>query len=74
MAKSEKPIVIRKYANRHLHRPGTNSYATLESLARMVKSGQDFVIYDVKTDEDLRLTFMTGSSLTCINDAALHAR
>jgi len=59
MAKSEKPIVIRKYANRRLYRPGTSTYATLGDLATMVKSGKDFVVYDVKTDEDLTRSVLT---------------
>jgi polyhydroxyalkanoate synthesis repressor PhaR len=53
MAKSEGPITIKKYANRRLYNTGTSTYVTLEDLAVMVKSGEDFVVYDAKTGEDI---------------------
>ena len=59
MAKSGKPIVIRKYANRRLYCPGTSSYVTLGDLTRMVKSGKAFVVYDIKTDEDITRSVLT---------------
>jgi polyhydroxyalkanoate synthesis repressor PhaR len=53
MAKSEEPITIKKYANRRLYNTGTSTYVTLEDLAMMVKAGEDFVVYDAKTGEDI---------------------
>jgi len=53
MAKSEEPITIKKYANRRLYNTGTSTYVTLEDLAIMVKDGEDFVVYDAKTGEDI---------------------
>ena len=53
MAKSETPITIKKYANRRLYNTGTSTYVTLEDLAVMVKAGEDFVVYDAKTGEDI---------------------
>jgi polyhydroxyalkanoate synthesis repressor PhaR len=53
MAKSDEPITIKKYANRRLYNTGTSTYVTLEDLAQMVKSGEDFVVYDAKTSEDI---------------------
>ncbi len=53
MAKSEAPITIKKYANRRLYNTGTSTYVTLEDLAGMVKKGEDFVVYDAKTGEDI---------------------
>jgi polyhydroxyalkanoate synthesis repressor PhaR len=53
MAKSDEPITIKKYANRRLYNTGTSTYVTLEDLATMVKSGEDFVVYDAKTSEDI---------------------
>ena len=53
MAKSEAPITIKKYANRRLYNTGTSSYVTLEDLASMVKRGEDFLVYDAKTGEDI---------------------
>jgi polyhydroxyalkanoate synthesis repressor PhaR len=53
MAKSDDPIKIKKYANRRLYNTGTSSYVTLEDLAVMVKAGQDFVVEDAKTGENI---------------------
>jgi polyhydroxyalkanoate synthesis repressor PhaR len=53
MAKSEGPVTIKKYANRRLYNTGTSTYVTLEDLASLVKSGEDFVVYDAKTGEDI---------------------
>src|SRR6201987_5732716 len=53
MAKSEEPITIKKYANRRLYNTGTSTYVTLEDLATMVKEGENFVVYDAKTNEDI---------------------
>ena len=47
------PVTIKKYANRQLYNTGTSSYVTLEDLASMVKAGEDFVVYDAKTGEDI---------------------
>ncbi|MBX6329720.1 MAG: polyhydroxyalkanoate synthesis repressor PhaR [Pseudolabrys sp.] len=47
------PITIKKYANRRLYNTGTSTYVTLEDLAAMVKNGEDFVVYDAKTGEDI---------------------
>ena len=53
MTKSEEPITIKKYANRRLYNTGTSTYVTLEDLATMVKDGDDFVVFDAKTGEDI---------------------
>src|SRR6201984_880838 len=53
MNKSENPVIIKKYANRRLYNTGTSTYVTLEDLAVMVKSGEDFAVYDAKTGEDI---------------------
>lgn len=53
MAKSDEPVTIKKYANRRLYNTGTSTYVTLEDLAAMVKEGEDFVVYDAKTGEDI---------------------
>jgi polyhydroxyalkanoate synthesis repressor PhaR len=53
MAKSDEPVTIKKYANRRLYNTGTSTYVTLEDLAAMVKAGEDFVVYDAKTGEDI---------------------
>src|SRR3954470_17813162 len=53
MAKSTEPVTIKKYANRRLYNTGTSTYVTLEDLATMVKDGEDFVVYDAKTGEEI---------------------
>jgi polyhydroxyalkanoate synthesis repressor PhaR len=54
MADNEKePVTIKKYANRRLYNTGTSTYVTLEDLAVMVKNGEDFVVFDAKTGEDI---------------------
>jgi polyhydroxyalkanoate synthesis repressor PhaR len=53
MAKSDEPVTIKKYANRRLYNTGTSTYVTLEDLASMVKAGEDFVVYDAKSGEDI---------------------
>ena len=53
MAKSEQPTTIKKYANRRLYNTGTSTYVTLEDLASMVKDGEDFLVYDAKTGDDI---------------------
>ncbi len=53
MSKSEEPVTIKKYANRRLYNTGTSTYVTLEDLAAMVKEGEDFLVYDAKTGDDI---------------------
>ena len=53
MAKSDQPTTIKKYANRRLYNTGTSTYVTLEDLASMVKEGEDFLVYDAKTGDDI---------------------
>ncbi len=53
MADDKAPIKIKKYANRRLYNTGTSTYVTLEDLAVMVKAGEDFVVEDAKTGEDI---------------------
>lgn len=53
MATDKEPTVIKKYANRRLYHTGTSSYVTLEDLAGLVRGGEDFVVYDAKSGEDI---------------------
>ena len=59
MAKSDEPVIIKKYANRRLYNTGTSTYVTLEDLATMVKSGEEFVVFDAKTSEDITRSVLT---------------
>jgi polyhydroxyalkanoate synthesis repressor PhaR len=59
MTKTAEPVTIKKYANRRLYNTGTSTYVTLEDLAAMVKAGEDFVVYDAKTGEDITRSVLT---------------
>ena len=53
MAASKTPTIIKKYANRRLYHMGTSTYVTLEDLSKMVRAGEDFVVNDAKSGEDI---------------------
>jgi polyhydroxyalkanoate synthesis repressor PhaR len=59
ITKTAEPVTIKKYANRRLYNTGTSTYVTLEDLAAMVKNGDDFVVYDAKTSEDITRSVLT---------------
>lgn len=52
-------VVIKKYANRRLYNTATSAYVTLEDLARMVREGVDFQVFDAKTNEELTRQILT---------------
>ena len=53
------PIKVKKYANRRLYNTATSSYVTLDHLSQMVKNGQQFVVEDAKTHEDITRAVLT---------------
>ncbi|WP_136658288.1 polyhydroxyalkanoate synthesis repressor PhaR [Nitratireductor sp. XY-223] len=59
MAKADGQIVIKKYANRRLYNTGTSTYVTLDDLAVMVKNGDDFVVLDAKSGDDITHSVLT---------------
>src|SRR5260370_37487400 len=61
MAKSDQPTTIKKYANRRLYNTGTSTYVTLEDLAAMGKEGEDFLVYDAKTGDDITRSVLAQS-------------
>ena len=58
-AAGKPPIAIKKYANRRLYNTATSTYVTLDDLAKMVKAGNEFVVYDAKTGEDITRAVLT---------------
>ena len=58
-AANGEPVVIKKYANRRLYNTSTSTYVTLEDLAKMVREGVDFVVFDAKTNEELTRQILT---------------
>ncbi len=59
MTAEKAPTTIKKYANRRLYNTGTSTYVTLEDLAEMVKAGEDFVVFDAKTGEEITRSVLT---------------
>lgn len=45
--------VIKRYPNRKLYDTNTSHYVTLEDIGAMVKVGQEIVVIDNKTKQDL---------------------
>ena len=50
---AKQPVTVKKYANRRLYNTDTSTYVTLEDLAGMVKRGEDFVVFDAKTGDEI---------------------
>ena len=59
MTSDKPPITIKKYANRRLYNTGTSTYVTLEDLAVMVKRGEDFVVFDAKSGDEITRSVLT---------------
>ena len=59
MAQEKRPILIKKYANRRLYHTGTSTYVTLDDLSEMVRKGEDFLVTDAKTNEDITRSVLT---------------
>jgi polyhydroxyalkanoate synthesis repressor PhaR len=51
--------VVKKYANRRLYNTATSSYVTLDELSQMVRKGEEFVVFDAKTGEDITRSVLT---------------
>ena len=51
--------VVKKYANRRLYNTATSSYVTLDELSLMVRQGDEFVVYDAKTGDDITRSVLT---------------
>ncbi|MEM6677405.1 MAG: polyhydroxyalkanoate synthesis repressor PhaR [Pseudomonadota bacterium] len=50
---------IKKYANRRLYNTARSSYVTLEDLAKMVRDGEDFAVFDAKSGDDITHSVLT---------------
>lgn len=53
------PVVVKKYANRRLYNTEASTYVTLDDLAKMVRVGRDFVVYDAKSGDDITRSVLT---------------
>ena len=52
-------VTIKKYANRRLYDTRKSTYITLDDLARMVRTGQEFRVIDAKSEEDITHNVLT---------------
>ena len=52
-------VTIKKYANRRLYNTATSSYVTLDNLCDMVRNGEDFVVRDARSGEDITRQVLT---------------
>jgi len=52
-------VTIKKYANRRLYNTATSSYVTLDNLCDMVRNGEDFVVLDAKSGDDITRQVLT---------------
>jgi polyhydroxyalkanoate synthesis repressor PhaR len=50
---STKQIVIKRYANRRLYNSRTGQYVSRKSLEEMARRGEEFVVEDTTTGEDI---------------------
>jgi polyhydroxyalkanoate synthesis repressor PhaR len=52
-------VIIRKYANRRLYNTATGSFVTLEGLHKMVVEGENFMVVDARTGNDITASVLT---------------
>ena len=57
--RADKVAIVKKYANRRLYNTATSSYVTLAELSQMVRDGEDFLVYDAKSGEDITRSVLT---------------
>ena len=53
MSKDENTIIIKKYANRRLYDTAKSCYVTLSDLADLIRKGNDFIVQDTVSGEDI---------------------
>ena len=57
--KGGKVAIVKKYANRRLYNTQSSSYVTLDELCQMVRDGQEFLVFDAKTGDDITRSVLT---------------
>jgi polyhydroxyalkanoate synthesis repressor PhaR len=58
MATSPQPVPIKQYGGQRLYHAVAGRYMTLDDLAVMVEDGEDFVVREAKTGEDITSTIL----------------
>ena len=51
------PALIRRYAGQRLYRPATGTYLTRGDLITMAKNGEEFVVTDAHTHDDVTFLY-----------------
>ena len=49
----DRPVVVRKYANRRLYNTANGKFVTIADLHEMIRRGEDFVVREAKTERDI---------------------
>ena len=58
MAKTDKPLLIKRYASRRLYNTETSDYVTLEDIALFIREGREVQIVDLKSGDDLTRQYL----------------
>ena len=58
MAKTDKPLLIKRYASRRLYNTETSDYVTLEDIAAFIREGREVQIVDLKSGDDLTRQYL----------------
>ena len=58
MAKTENPLLIKRYASRRLYNTETSDYVTLEDIAAFIRAGRQVQIVDLKSGDDLTRQYL----------------
>jgi polyhydroxyalkanoate synthesis repressor PhaR len=53
MTEAGTPLIVRRYAGRRLYHPAAGAYLTLDDLAQWVEDGEDFIVAEAGTGEDI---------------------
>jgi len=58
VAKTDKPLLIKRYASRRLYNTETSDYVTLEDIALFIREGREVQIVDLKSGDDLTRQYL----------------
>jgi len=58
VAKTNKPLLIKRYASRRLYNTETSDYVTLEDIAAFIREGREVQIVDLKSGDDLTRQYL----------------
>lgn len=52
------PLLVKRYASRRLYNTETSDYVTLDDIARVIRSGREVKIVDLKSGDDLTRQYL----------------